>query len=121
LVVGDAVLSVTGTIRSCVLKTIGFERRAALWHMIAARFPPAEDPPMAILEEEIFRTFWPIGDVAQRTASQESWTAAGKGSSGASLVGTVLLVIEYFKVEMAFEKTDRPVIYANYNAIGAFA
>lgn len=89
MVAGEAVLSVTGTISSCILKTIGFGRRAALWHMIAARFPPAEDPPMASLEEEIFRVSWPMGEVAQRTASQESWTAAGNGSSGASLVGAV--------------------------------
>ena len=53
---GEAVLSVTGTMRSCARNlgtSVGAER--ALWHMIAARFPPAEEPPMATLERSMER------------------------------------------------------------------
>ena len=51
----DAVLSVTGTINSWV-KNFGtrFEEEGdnetAFWHMIAARFPPALEPPTAVFK-----------------------------------------------------------------------
>lgn len=72
-----AVLSVTGTIRSWTLNAgtrVGDER--ALWHNIAARFPPADEPPMAALERLRCRRELPV-DLSQRRDSQESWTAAG--------------------------------------------
>lgn len=88
------VLFVTGTMRSWVRK-LGTEeeevvvdvlvlRAAAFWVITAARLPPAEEPPIAILERLRDRRVEPSLWV-QRTASQESWTAAGKGFSGASL------------------------------------
>jgi len=57
-----------------------------LWHIIAARLPPAEEPPV-----ETLRRFSGAGIVegasveSQRRASQQSWTAAGYGDSGARL------------------------------------
>lgn len=51
--------------------------------MMAARFPPAEEPPMAVLEGLRDRVEMVEGRRVQRTASQLSWTAAGKGDSGA--------------------------------------
>jgi hypothetical protein len=49
-----------------------------------ARFPPAEEPPVAILEMSICRADAP-SETSQSRASQQSWTAAGNGVSGASL------------------------------------
>lgn len=74
---GRAVLSVTGTMRSWSRNfgtMEGAER--ALWHIIAARFPPAEEPPMATLERSRESSVAAV-DCSQRRASQESWTAAG--------------------------------------------
>lgn len=53
--------------------------------IIAARFPPAEEPPVESLLVLIDRCEAVSGEMSQRRASQQSWTAAGKGSSGASL------------------------------------
>lgn len=73
----SAVLSVTGTISNCTTNfgTV-FGADKALWHMIAAKFPPAEDPPIA--------TFWRLRERSleavewsHKRDSQESWTAAG--------------------------------------------
>lgn len=79
-------LSVTGTMRSWVRKEreLGAVSERAFCVITAARLPPAEEPPTAILvrlrESRVEPSFW-----SQRRASQESWTAAGKGFSGASL------------------------------------
>lgn len=72
-----AVLSTTGTRRSWVRKEgtgEGVER--ALWHMIAARFPPAEEPPIADCERSMESWEAPVS-LSHRRGSQESWTAAG--------------------------------------------
>lgn len=69
---GRAVLSITGTMRSWTKNfgtSVGYER--ALWHIIAARFPPAEEPPMATFDRSRERreeaVVW-----SQRRASQLS-------------------------------------------------
>src|SRR3569833_1519481 len=72
--------------------------------MTAARLPPAEEPPVASLDKSRLRMSFPLLRT-QRTASQASCTAAGKGFSGASLhnsqfhdryqVGVVCLPIIY--------------------------
>jgi hypothetical protein len=81
-----AVLSMTGTIRICNRKVgEGGGAIAALWHIIAARLPPAEEPPVACLLRSRERREAPMVCV-HSTASQESLTAAGQGASGASLV-----------------------------------
>ena len=83
----SAVLSVTGTIRIWALKfgtRDGVE--TALWHIVAVRLPPAEEPPIAAFERSRFRRVDPVLCTQSRD-SQESCTAAGKGSSGARLVG----------------------------------
>lgn len=74
---GSAVLSITGTERSWreILGTVeGAER--ALWHITAARFPPADEPPIAAFERSMFSNDGPKV-LSQRRASQESCTAAG--------------------------------------------
>jgi hypothetical protein len=48
----------------------------ALWHITAARFPPAEEPPIADLERSIESWDAPPS-LSHRRGSQESWTAAG--------------------------------------------
>ena len=78
-------LSVTGTERSWARKWTGGESVRALWVMIEARFPPAEEPPVAILDVLIESRERP-SEISQRRDSQQSWTAAGKGFSGASLL-----------------------------------
>ena len=70
-------MSVTGTMRSCARNfgtSVGAER--ALWHIIAARFPPAEEPPIATLERSRARAWAPV-EFSQTSVSQESCTAAG--------------------------------------------
>ena len=65
-------LSVTGTMRSWTLNggtRVGDER--ALWHITAAKLPPAEEPPMATFEGLSCRRESPIV-CSQRSASQES-------------------------------------------------
>jgi hypothetical protein len=60
-------------------------RARALCVMIAARLPPAEEPPVESLLVLMNRWEAVWGEMSQRRASQQSWTAAGKGFSGASL------------------------------------
>lgn len=79
-----AVLSVTGTERSWAWKWTGGDRVSALCVIIAARFPPAEEPPVASLDTSTESSEGPSA-ISQRRASQQSWTAAGQRSSGASL------------------------------------
>ena len=86
LLVVSAVLSITGTERSCREIRKGVLRVMVRWHIIAARLPPAEDPAVAILDVSMERVDWVSGEVSQRRASQLSWTAAGKGDSGDSLL-----------------------------------
>lgn len=86
LFVVSAVLSVTGTMSSC-LRNLGLEEdvlSAILWQTVAARLPPAEEPPMACFDRSRLRRDAP-GPWIQFVASQESCTAAGNGHSGASL------------------------------------
>jgi hypothetical protein len=53
---------------------------------MAARLPPAEEPPTLSLDLRLmFKWVIVEGVCSQRRASQQSWTAAGKGFSGASL------------------------------------
>jgi hypothetical protein len=61
--------------------------------MIVARLPPAEEPPVAILDTSTPRLEGPSA-ISQRRASQQSWTAAGQRFSGARLIrGIVRLKI----------------------------
>lgn len=87
LVFVSAVLSITGTDKSCREILKGVSRATVRWHIIAARFAPAEEPAVAILRGSMERRSRVKGVVIQRRASQASWTAEGKGDSGASLEG----------------------------------
>lgn len=80
-----AVLSATGTESSCVATVGKSGRFVARWQMMAVRFAPADEPPIAIREMSRLSFSVPVVEMAQRTDSQQSSTAAGKGFSGASL------------------------------------
>lgn len=81
-----AVLSVTGTESNCARNRIGGESVRAFWVMMQARLPPADEPPVAILEVLTESREGPSAS-SQSSASQQSCTAAGQGFSGAKLHG----------------------------------
>jgi hypothetical protein len=79
-----AVLSVTGTESTWDVKWTGGDNARAFWDTIAARLPPADDPPIAILDRLIESLETP-SETSHSNASQLSYTAAGQGYSGARL------------------------------------
>lgn len=88
-----AVLSATGT-ESSWTAILGMSLRVvARWHRTVVRLPPADEPLRAMREVSRLSLEAPA-EVAQRRDSQQSSTAAGNGSSGASL-GMVLVTIHF--------------------------
>lgn len=81
-----AVLSVTGTESNCARNRTGGESIRAFWVMMEARLPPADEPPVAILEVLMESREGPSAS-SHSSASQQSCTAAGQGFSGARLHG----------------------------------
>lgn len=113
-----AVLSITGTINNWT-RNFGTmeEEQSDLWHIIAAKFPPAEEPPIAHFIMSIWRREMVGGKASQMRTSQESWTAAGYGNSGASLFYDVSMCF----LPMLLGGRNIPVFHGYHNTFRSCA
>ncbi len=95
LLVGDVVGGIRGVVHdgteSSCTRNLQVPRATARWHMMAARFPPAEEPPVAILAVSRPRMSLPAPK-AHRTVSHgimhgsRVWVLRRKSSDGIKMV-----------------------------------